>query len=237
MRYALGLAAVAAAALFSAACGKTADAVSPVSPTDPPSAAASAVVKTLQVAPTRVECTGVGPQTCLQVRESSDAAWTLLHDPIAGFDYEPGYLYEIRVREQAVENPPADGSSVQRTLVSVLGKTPVPLSVVGPTWRLVSLDGRAVLGDVRVTAVFAADDRVAGSGGCNRYFGRAAVSDAGMDVGLLATTMMYCGAEGVMPQEQAYVAALEKARALRVAGAELRLGPAPGIVTLVFKAE
>ena len=49
------------------------------------------------------------PSSCLQVRESSDAAWTLLYEEIAGFEYEPGYLYEIRVKEEAVVNPPADG--------------------------------------------------------------------------------------------------------------------------------
>ena len=60
------------------------------------------------------------------VRESADAPWTRMYSDIAGFDYQPGYLYEIRIREDAVPNPPADGSSVRRTLVAVLGRTPAP---------------------------------------------------------------------------------------------------------------
>jgi heat shock protein HslJ len=108
-------------------------------------------------------------------------------------------------------------------------------SLIGPTWRLVSLDGRDAVAGVEVTAVFAADDRVAGSAGCNRYFGRAAAKPVTLEVGLLATTMMHCGADGVMAQEQAYLAALEKAKVYHVAGTRLRLGPSAGAVTLVFE--
>ena len=105
MRYALRFAAVAATALLSVACGTTRDVVGP---TDTASTAAGSVLKTLEVAPSRIECTGVAPQMCLRVRESSDDPWRPLYDEIAGFEYEPGYLYEIRIKEEAVANPPAD---------------------------------------------------------------------------------------------------------------------------------
>jgi heat shock protein HslJ len=126
---------------------------------------------------------------------------------------------------------------VRRTLVSLISKTPAALSLLGPTWRLTSIDGRQALEGVRVTAVFGDENRVSGSAGCNRYFGAAAVADQQMKVGLLATTRMYCGAAGVMPQEQAYLSALETATVYRITGTELQLGPAPGAVTLVFKLE
>ena len=144
----------------------------PCGPTDTASETSADVIKTLQVASTRVECTGVAIQSCLQVREPSAAPWTLLYDRIVGFDYEPGYLYEIRVKEEAVANPPADGSSVRRTLVSIVSKSAAPPALIGPTWRLASINGREALPGVRVTAVFGADDRVAGTAGCNRYVGR-----------------------------------------------------------------
>jgi heat shock protein HslJ len=107
-------------------------------------------------------------------------------------------------------------------------------SLIGPTWRLATIDGREAVPGVRVTATFAEDDRVSGTAGCNRYFGRAAAAGSRLDVGRLATTMMYCGAEGVMPQEQAYLAALEKAKSYRIAGSELRVGPSAAAPTLVF---
>jgi heat shock protein HslJ len=221
------------AAFLSAACGTHRDALTS---TDAPATAGS-VLKTLQVAPSRVECTGVARQLCLQVRESSDAAWTLLYEEIGGFEYEPGYLYEIRVKEEAVANPPADASAIRRTLVTILSKTAAPAALVGPTWGLVSLEGRPVLAGKPVTARFGDDSRVSGSAGCNGYFGRATVTDGQLAVGLLGATRMYCNPEGLMAQEGAYLSALEKATAYRIVGGQLHLGPAPGVVTLVYETQ
>ena len=234
MTHSLRFAAAGLAALVSAACGGRADSAGP---TESSLLGTDSVFRTLQVAPSRIECTGVAPDVCLQVRESPDAPWTLLHGAIEGFAYEPGFLYEIRIREEAVANPPADASSIRRILVSVVSKTPAPPSLFGVTWRLVSLNGREAKAGVRVTAVFSDESRVAGSAGCNRYFGRAAVEGEKLEVGVLGATLMHCGESGVMPQEQEYLSALGKAASYRVAGTELRLGPAPGTVTLVFKVE
>jgi len=121
------------------------------------------------------------------------------------------------------------------------GPSSASISVValaGTTWRLTSIDNHPALGGVRVTAVFSSDDdRVAGSAGCNQYFGRAAVQGERIEVGGLASTKMFCTTDGVMPQEAAYLSALGQATAYRVAGRQLQLGPASGVVTLVFDAE
>ena len=80
--------------------------------------------------------------------------------------------------------------------------------------------------------------RAAGmSAGCVTVLDKPIEETALLDVGLLATTRMHCGADGVMAQEQAYLAALEKATSYRMAGAEIQLGPAPGVVTLIFMVE
>jgi heat shock protein HslJ len=125
---------------------------------------------------------------------------------------------------------------------SPTGATPVETasgasSLASTTWRLVSIDGREALAGVRVTAIFTDEGRVSGSAGCNLYTGSALVKGEQLSVGLLATTLMACNAEGVMLQEQNYLSALEKAATYRVAGSELRLGPSPGAVILVFKAD
>lgn len=233
MRYALHLPAVAVTAILAVGCGATRDLAGPTAalPAD-----SGSTVKTLQVAPSRVACTGVAPQTCLQVRESADAAWSLLYEEIAGFDYVPGYLYEIRIKEESVANPPADGSAIRRTLVAILSKT-AAATLVGPTWRLATLEGRDVVAGTHVTAVFDGENRVSGSGGCNRYFGGATATGEQLAVGRLGSTMMYCGPEAVMAQEGAYYGALEKAKAYRIVDGELRLGPAAGVVTLIYRAE
>jgi heat shock protein HslJ len=113
-----------------------------------------------------------------------------------------------------------------------------PVALEGPTWRLTSIDGHPALAGVRVTAVFASDaDRVAGSAGCNQYFGRAAVEGERLEVGDLGATKMFCTADGVMPQEAAYLSALARATVYSVAGRQLFLGPVSGAVSLVFEAE
>ena len=114
---------VVAAAWGASGCGP---ATRTVGPGAIPSGVAQPVFRTLEVWPVQVPCVGVGPGTCFRVRESTDAPWALMHSAIVGFDYQPGYLYTIRVREDAVANPPADGSSIRRTLVAVLSRTPAP---------------------------------------------------------------------------------------------------------------
>jgi hypothetical protein len=83
--------------------------------------------KRLFVGPSLVDCVGVGPQKCLQVKERREDAWQLFYGGIEGFDWEPGYLYEITVFLRHVENPPADGSSIRYILIRIVSKTEVTL--------------------------------------------------------------------------------------------------------------
>ena len=39
---------------------------------------------------------------------------------IEGFDYQWGFVYELRVRETHIANPPADGSAIRTELLSVV---------------------------------------------------------------------------------------------------------------------
>lgn len=96
-----------------------------------PTAENVGVEKTFFVAAERKPCTGVGPMECLQVREAADRPWQYFYSEIQGFTFEPGFHYELRVREENVANPPADGSSMRWTLVRVVSKqavtsTPTP---------------------------------------------------------------------------------------------------------------
>ena len=74
----------------------------------------------LWIEPERVECEGVAPMMCLQVAESEDGDYQLFYDTIEGFDYEEGTSYVIDVSITEVENPPADASSLQYTLVEIV---------------------------------------------------------------------------------------------------------------------
>ena len=90
-------------------------------PTEKPEAQPEQI--TLFVGPKRVPCEGEGPQECYQVSETPDGEWQLFYSEIEGFQWEPGYIYELQVNVYQVENPPAGGSSLRYELVEVISKT------------------------------------------------------------------------------------------------------------------
>lgn len=83
--------------------------------------------KTLFIGPTKVECVGAGPMECYQVKEDPDGEWLLFYNQIAGFEWESGYTYELRVAVHPVENPPADASSLRYELIEVVNQVETPV--------------------------------------------------------------------------------------------------------------
>jgi|SRR5690606_30438872 len=74
-----------------------------------------------------VDCVGEMEGTCLLVQEGEDIGtedWEYFYyvDSIEGFEYEPGYIYDLLVRKRNVPNPPADGSAYSYELVKVISK-------------------------------------------------------------------------------------------------------------------
>lgn len=214
-----------------------------------------AVEKEILVAHFVSDCVGVGPQECLNVRESTETEWTLWYDGIAGFEHEAGNDYRLLIRETTVDNPPADGSSIRWTLVSILETTPVAKndSAGDPilrVWKLESFGPAADLGDEAaatlvegalaslpandpVTLGLAGEGRVGGFDGCNRYFGDFAIENGHRIVqGPKGATMMACPG-GRMELEQAFLRNLESATRVFLRGEYLELENDDGVV-LVF---
>jgi heat shock protein HslJ len=108
------------------------------------------------------------------------------------------------------------------------------VSLVGPTWRATSIKGQPVVPGTTITAEFSSDERVAGTSGCNRYFGGAKAEAGRITLGPFGATRMACSPDAVMTQEGDYFATLEAAKSYTVKGDELRLGPTASEVTLVF---
>ncbi|NNG76474.1 META and DUF4377 domain-containing protein [Acinetobacter sp. ANC 4277] len=81
---------------------------------------AQAEIIFLEISPETKPCTGVAPQTCLQVRELKyndsgvktqvDKDWTLFYDQIEGFEHNPAERQVIRVKRYEIKNPAADQS-------------------------------------------------------------------------------------------------------------------------------
>ncbi|MCB8926789.1 MAG: META domain-containing protein [Ardenticatenaceae bacterium] len=203
-------------------------------------------VKTLFVGPELVDCVGEAPQQCLQVRENEADEWTLFYDQINGFEFEPGYAYELRVTETEVENPPADASSLEVTLVEVVSKTAVATTpeprpegstLEGPTWMLVSFgpndNQTAVLPNTELTLNFDGA-QINGDAGCNSYFADATINDDGsLEFGPMGSTLMACMDEAVMQQESDFLAALSEATSYTLSGNRLTLHTPDGSLEFV----
>ncbi|ARN78270.1 hypothetical protein BST97_09855 [Nonlabens spongiae] len=72
---------------------------------------------------------GVGPVPVLRVQEGDQIAsnqFQIFYGGITGFNFEPGFVYELEVLKRNVENPPADAPSIEYILVNEVSKMPVP---------------------------------------------------------------------------------------------------------------
>jgi heat shock protein HslJ len=212
-------------------------------------------VITAWVGPELVDCVGVAPQKCMQVKTNPDGEYTLFYDQIEGFDYQEGYEYEIQVLVEAVPNPPADASALKYTLVEVVSQTPVTveqpmtgdlsveeeLTLEGPTWLLESylnLEGQQTerLPQTRVTINFV-DGEVSGSAGCNNYFGPYEVDGNNLTVGPLGSTMMMCIQDDTAIQETAYLANLGNVASYAILDNQLQLQDAEGQTVLIYNVD
>jgi peptidyl-Lys metalloendopeptidase len=103
-------------------------------------------------------------------------------------------------------------------------------------WELESLNGNAVLPGTTITLEFSSD-QVSGSAGCNHYGGSYKASQNKLSAGDLFATEMWCQEpEGVMEEEQAYLAALSAAAKYQISDSELEILDETGTQVLVFVA-
>lgn len=82
-------------------------------------------VRILTIASEMKPCVfGMMMTECLQKR-TGVGRWSSLYGGISGFDFVPGNIYRLLVLETKVENPPADGSSIEYSLLRILSKKSV----------------------------------------------------------------------------------------------------------------
>jgi heat shock protein HslJ len=97
---------------------------------------------------------------------------------------------------------------------------------------------KAVIADTEITTEFVnAEETVKGSAGCNSYFGRYELEGRQLSVpGPVGATEMYCmEPEGVMDQEQEYLAILQLAESYEINGSELQINC--GSQILIFRSD
>jgi heat shock protein HslJ len=125
-------------------------------------------------------------------------------------------------------------------LTNAEGKTKItytevePTSLVGTTWVATHYNNgkggvTTLLAGTEITAVFGEDGTVAGSASCNNYSAGYEVSGDSISIGPAATTRMMCSEpEGIMEQENAYLAALQSAATYRIEGERLEMWDSGG---------
>ena len=95
---------------------------------------------------------------------------------------------------------------------------------------------RGVVTGTELTAIFADDGGVSGSGGCNTFRGDYSYSAGKLEIGPLAATKKACTTpEGAAEQEQGYLAALESAVRIDQVGDGLTLLNAKGQMAVTLK--
>ena len=116
-----------------------------------------------------------------------------------------------------------------------------PLTLVGADWGAIAInDGqggvRSLVIGTSADATFGEDGQLAGFGGCNRVFGPYEVDGLSIRIGPLASGRMSCPEpEGVMEQEAAYLAALERATTWTIRDGRLQLRDADGALQVDYR--
>ena len=127
----------------------------------------------------KVDCVGAGPMKCMLIQKGDKVVsgeWQNFYTQIEGFDYQAGYIYKLLVREEKLENVPADASSIKYTLVKLMEKNADPKLRINDIWVATSIAGEAISpeegpwnGKRAQLEVNISEMRIMGNDGCNNY--------------------------------------------------------------------
>ena len=81
---------------------------------------------------------------------------------------------------------------------------------------------------IALHGTFGEDGTVSGSSGCNTFSGTYTADDSSIELGPAASTQKMCAAEGVMEQEEQFLAALAASSIYEIRGHRLQLRNADG---------
>jgi putative lipoprotein len=101
-------------------------------------------------------------------------------------------------------------------------------------WVAEEIGGVVAAAGVSSTLELAADGALSGSGGCNRYRGRAEIGDGTISISQIAATRMACHGPA-MEQEARLFAALAAARRFSIAGERMTLLAEDGTTLARFR--
>ena len=179
--------------------------------------------KIIYIADTFADCQGVSARKCMQIKENKEDDWTYFYNKIEGFQYEEGISYQIEVSIRKVENPPADGSSLEYKLVRIINQevsTPknTTFSTLSGHWKVISIKDLDSL-SVNPTLKFDIDaHKIAGKSGCNSYGASFTQQDNSIVFYDLFSTKMMCSNMAI---EKAYFESLSNIKTYNLLGDKL----------------
>ncbi|MDX8337905.1 META domain-containing protein [Draconibacterium sp. IB214405] len=151
----------------------------------------------------RVDCVGVGPMKCMLIQKGEvldDGAWQNFYSKIEGFDYEPGYIYKLKVQEEQLENVPADASSIKYTLVEVLEKKEDGKLALNGNWEALKINGSVIklprmrgAGVLPTLQIDIFERQISGIDNCNNFTGTInKIGESSLEFGTIAGTQKMC---------------------------------------------
>jgi len=191
----------------------------------------------------KVECTGVAPMSCLQIQKGEiidSEKWEFFYSTIEGFEYQPGYIYQIKVSVEDRPAPiPADASSKIYKLVEVLSKEVDQRLRITNIWKVIEVGNikNPMSLKSKEPLIFEFDgskNTYSGDAGCNTIRGEIKVNDGkNLVLGPGATTRMACPD---MTVEMAIGRALNDTRTYYIEINQLIFKNESGEVVITFQA-
>jgi len=110
----------------------------------------------------------------------------------------------------------------------------------GTSWQVISYNNgkggvTSLIIGTEITAKFGEDGQLTGNSGCNSYFAEFKTDGDNIIIGTAGSTEMAClEPEGVMEQEQQYLAALETADTYKIVGLNMEMRTSEGSLVATF---
>jgi len=148
-----------------------------------------------------------------------------------------GSVVTYHIEGDRLELIDADGTRVAQFTALL------PVSLAGTEWTLTAYNNGqdavvSVLIGTEITGAFGDDGHLTGLAGCNTYGASFEVDGDHIVLGPAVTTRMWCPEpEGIMDQENAFLAALGLAATYRIQGYKLEMRTADGALALQFTAK
>ncbi len=128
----------------------------------------------------KVSC-GTHKETCLQIGKGEDfqnVDWENFKSKISGFDYQEGYLYKIKVKEESVQDSLSGTSVIKYTLVkTILKKEDEKLKLNG-SWEAFKINGSIIkqprivgAGGIPELHIDIEQMKITGTDNCNNFRG------------------------------------------------------------------